>query len=320
MRYVYFKYFILLCLLFGSREVYSQDEESISVLFWNLENFFDYKYDGEGEPDKEFSPLGNKRWNKRKFYTKCNAIAKTLMWISDEYRNLPDVVGFAEIENSFVLRILLKHPALKRSNYAFVHYDSSDPRGIDVALLYNKNRFEYLYSEAYPIISQGDTLKTRDILLVTLKHKNRGVYNFIVNHHPSKYSGAERTQFKRELAMKTLLKVSQETFSTAKTIAMGDFNDGPDAPQFSILNDYLYTKTEKFFGQDVGTIRYEGRWELIDFFLTSKDVQSEMFILSPPFLLEWDNTHSGFKPLRTYSGPRYKGGVSDHLPILLRIF
>ena len=30
-----------------------------------------------------------------------------------------------------------------------------------------------------------------------------------------------------------------------------------------------------------------------------------------------DNTHAGEKPLRTYVGPRYSGGVSDHLPVLL---
>ena len=34
------------------------------------------------------------------------------------------------------------------------------------------------------------------------------------------------------------------------------------------------------------------------------------------FLTE-DRTHGGLKPLRTYSGPRYTAGVSDHLPIVL---
>jgi hypothetical protein len=38
-----------------------------------------------------------------------------------------------------------------------------------------------------------------------------------------------------------------------------------------------------------------------------------------PFLSRRDNVHPGEKPLRTYEGPRYLGGVSDHLPVLLKI-
>ena len=38
-----------------------------------------------------------------------------------------------------------------------------------------------------------------------------------------------------------------------------------------------------------------------------------------PFLTVRDNTHSGEKLLRTYTGPRYTGGVSDHCPITLVI-
>ena len=44
-----------------------------------------------------------------------------------------------------------------------------------------------------------------------------------------------------------------------------------------------------------------------------------MRILRIPFLLTRDTAHSGDKPLRTYTGPRPTGGVSDHLPILLEI-
>ena len=46
---------------------------------------------------------------------------------------------------------------------------------------------------------------------------------------------------------------------------------------------------------------------------------SRMSIVSIPFLMTWDNVHTGYKPLRTYSGPRYLGGVSDHCPVLLVI-
>ena len=43
---------------------------------------------------------------------------------------------------------------------------------------------------------------------------------------------------------------------------------------------------------------------------------SRMEICTVPFLLADDSSAAGKKPLRTYSGPRYIGGVSDHLPIM----
>ena len=45
-----------------------------------------------------------------------------------------------------------------------------------------------------------------------------------------------------------------------------------------------------------------------------------MSIFAPPFLLEPDTAWLGDKPRRTYAGPRYNGGLSDHLPIILKRF
>ena len=45
-----------------------------------------------------------------------------------------------------------------------------------------------------------------------------------------------------------------------------------------------------------------------------------MDIFAPPFLLEPDAAWLGDKPRRTYVGPRYNGGLSDHLPIILKLF
>ena len=40
-------------------------------------------------------------------------------------------------------------------------------------------------------------------------------------------------------------------------------------------------------------------------------------IFHPDFLLTDDETHGGKKPFRTYLGPRYLGGFSDHLPVYI---
>ena len=72
----------------------------------------------------------------------------------------------------------------------------------------------------------------------------------------------------------------------------------------------------------LGTIRYEGKWDLIDMVLVSSQIANytEMEIVKVPFLMTKDTKHQGEKPLRTYSGPRHLGGVSDHCPIILWYF
>lgn len=37
-----------------------------------------------------------------------------------------------------------------------------------------------------------------------------------------------------------------------------------------------------------------------------------------PFLMEEDERYGGYHPKRTYLGPRYLGGYSDHLPLVFR--
>ena len=117
------------------------------------------------------------------------------------------------------------------------------------------------------------------------------------------------------------LKEMCDSLKGCEIIAMGDFNDHPDASQFDILKDLLVNKADSLADSGRGTIRYEGKWELIDMFLVSSSLSeaSRMEIIELPFLMIREARHSGFKPFRTYSGPRYIGGVSDHLPIILKL-
>ncbi len=308
------------------------------VVFWNLENFFDYFDSGTSDSDAEFSSYGSRHWNKAKFRAKCDAVAKTLLWIADQYGGLPDVVGFAEVENSFPVRCILTRTVLKKSDYTFVHYDSPDSRGIDVALIYRQEIYELLSSKPCHIYdSQGNIMKTRDILLVSLKDRRSGeTVHFLVNHHPSKYGGETVSQPRRAAAMgrlkgicDSLLVLPQEgslgggkglpDSPGGRIVAMGDFNDTPDNPLFGIFGGSMENLALEPFKRHEWTIRYAGKGDLIDMFIVSPAVAAEyeMKIVQVPFLMTRDNTHVGEKPLRTYSGPRYIGGVSDHCPIIL---
>ena len=299
--------------------------DSLLVMFWNVENFFDYFDDGTGESDKEFSSYGSRRWTKAKFQKKCDLVAKSILWIGEKYGRIPDVIGLAEVENKGVLWKLLKNTVLRKCGYRIVHRDSGDRRGIDVALLYRESVFSCRSVSIMVPELDGEPMATRDILQVLLEDDMGQKYNLIVNHHPSKYGGSEASEGRRNAVMHSLRDMCDSLYDAdygVPVIAMGDFNDTPDGAQFGIIEDILANAADSLFQARRGTIRYKGKWDLIDMFLVSSELEnaSRMDIVEIPFLMTYEKKYPGMKPLRTYSGPRYLGGVSDHCPIVLCLF
>ena len=310
---------LLLCV--AGVGVRAQEQDSLLVMFWNLENFFDWTDQGTGESDKEFSSSGSRYWSKSKFYSKCNLITKSILWVSDQYGTMPDIIGVCEVENRGVLSRLLYSTLLRKYDYSIVHFDSGDRRGIDVALLYRKSSFELISTTLKTPCFQGKKLTTRDMLHVCMKRLPAGdSLDFIVCHHPSKYGGQEESQSRRVAAMESLFYLC-DSLGSCRKVVMGDFNDVPSAEQFACLKEILSNKSTDLSRDGLGTIRYKGKWELIDMFLvdSSLDSLSQMDVVQIPFLMTYDKSYPGYKPLRTYSGPKYIGGVSDHCPIILKI-
>lgn len=324
-------------LLSGAPAMAAHQADTLDVLFWNLENFFDYRDQGTSESDAEFSGRGLRHWTKKRFLTKCNAVAKTLLWTAGQTGRMPDVVAVAEVENRFVLKQLLRETALRKQPWGIAHYESPDHRGIDVGLLWRTDRWDTVCTRACHVFGpDGAVLPTRDILLVQLQRRAAPApmvdrWAILVNHHPSKYGGSS-SAWRREAAVDRLRELcdSLRAAGWSRIVATGDFNDTADAPLFQRL-DALENLALPLAARGQGTIRFNGRWELIDLFflsnvpapassgLASPGSAARMTILHPPFLTERDKTHSGEKPRRTYIGPRYNGGVSDHRPIHLRL-
>ena len=282
-----------------------------SVLFWNVENFFDYRNDSTSVSDREFSSLGERHWTKKRFYTKCNAFAKAVLWIASTEGGLPDAIGLAEVENAFVLRRAVGATALRKAGYKIVHYDSPDPRGIDVALLYRAQTVELVSSKVIRV----DSMRTRDILHTRLRARDGPETDYFVCHLPSKYGGETESLRKRARAVNRLLEAVDSV--TGPIVIMGDFNDTPDSPVFEEISRRFRPLAKPLAAKGLGTIRFEGKWDFIDHFYVSHAFEAEMKPIQVPFLMTPDRTHGGLKPLRTYSGPRYTAGVSDHLPVLL---
>lgn len=299
------------------------DRDSFSVMFWNLENFFDWKDSGYSDSDREFSSFGDRRWTRGRFYSKCDAVAKAILWTGSSYGCMPDAIGFSEVENGFVVGMIENSTALRKYGYGTVHYESEDTRGIDVALLYRKDRFRCAGSVPHRIYGpDGGRIMTRDILEVTLRSVSGDPFEVVVlvNHHPSKYGGEKESLPGRMAAMRCLVHIADSLIGQGhgNIVAVGDFNDTPDGRVSELMDGVLHDMSLDLFRAGKGTIRYKGKWELIDRVLVSGNLDSicRMDICAVPFLLVEDSASPGKKPFRTYSGPRYNGGVSDHLPVM----
>lgn len=308
--------------------VASSPGDTLGVMFWNLENFFDYRDDSTTVAGAEFSSRGERRWTRKRFLAKCNAVAKGILWAGGYKGRLPDVIGVAEVENIFVLRSLRQSTALHKLDYRIVHFDSPDPRGIDVALLYREGRLRFIRAKPCHLYvdSAGtctrEILRTRDILLAEFERPGGEPIAFLVNHHPSKYGGAQVSDARRRVAVERLQFLADSLLAAGveQVVAMGDFNDTPANPLYRELAPALTNLGEPLHQAGIGSIKFQGRWELIDlFFVSARLGKPPMKVLEIPFLQVRDKGYAGTKPLRTYSGPRYIGGVSDHCPIWLTL-
>lgn len=282
------------------------------IVSYNVENLFDTKHDTL-KNDSSFLPEGMHHWTYRRYQTKINRIAQVLVNIGG-WESVP-LVGLCEVENARCLRNLCYK--LRRFHYKYVHYDSPDERGVDVALLYDSTRVSILHSRALSPSLDGDA--TRDILYVSALYEQRDTVHVMMCHLPSQLGGASNTDWKRQRAKSLIQSQIDSIFlyqPSANIVVMGDMNTSAQDDLTGMVN--LMIPIQKM-GQ--GTHKYQGIWTCLDQFYVSQSIATKATttIFSPQWLLEEDTKYLDYKPRRTYIGYRYNDGYSDHLPIILHI-
>ena len=290
--------------------------EPLRVVSYNVENLFYPKHDtvaGIEKEDYEWTPTGERRWSFTRYYRKVDNIARVLTNIGEW--NGVDVVGLQEVENAMCTKRLCY--TLRAGEYDYVHYESPDKRGIDVALLYKKARIDTLCTRAIPVDLQADA--TRDILYVCAKADKRDTIHFFVCHMPSQRSGAAASEWKRDQAKRVLQSAVDSVLAInhkAKIVVMGDMNCAPKNDLNGLTN-----KMMDFHLRGIGTHKYKGQWTCLDQFYTSAELDSasKATVYDAEWIQETDEKYLGLKPKRTYNGFRYQNGFSDHLPIVLEI-
>jgi endonuclease/exonuclease/phosphatase family metal-dependent hydrolase len=319
--------------VFQQADAGKRGANTIRVMFYNAENLFDPK-DDSITSDEEYQPTGMRGWTYTRLKQKQLNIAKVVLAVGGW--EPPDLIGLCEVENSRVLFGLTKDTPLKNFGYRFIHYDSPDPRGIDVALLYRPGKFKVIQSIPIPVHFPSDaTSHTRDILYVKGIVNKRDTIHVFVNHWPSKFGGALATVPKRKFVASMVRNLSDSLLAVnpnANILIMGDLNDSPYEESVSkvlrakmdsvnLAPDDLY---DMLAGAGIswkkGTIKFREEWETIDHMIISRPLlkythPNGLHIFDAPFLLQDDEAWYGKKPFRTYYGAKYIGGYSDHLPV-----
>jgi len=305
-----------------------------SVISYNVENLFD-TVDDPKIPDEEFLPGSEKKWDDKAYQKKLNDLARVILEINP--KELPEIVGLVEVENRTVLEDLV-HTAQLKDRYNIIHEESPDYRGIDVALIYRSDAFQEIEHEVLPVVFPDDpNFKTRDILYVTGKIRNKTVHIF-VNHWPSRIGGDDKTEPKRVLAASVLKNKTDQILAIdpkARIIIMGDMNDEPANKSLQETlaagsPDSESKLVNLMFPDDVaglGTYFYSGNWNMLDNLVVSKPVikgkgfkieNKKGYIFSNEWMI-FTNKNGAKTPNRTYVGNKNVGGVSDHFPVYFKM-
>lgn len=305
-----------------------------TLVSYNVENLFD-TVDDPRTNDEDFLPSGPLRWTAKRYRHKLEQLARAISWTADE---LPPVVGLIEVENRAVVEDLARTPPLAEGDYAVVHFDSPDERGIDVALLVRRPFAKVLEAEALTVDLPGND-RTRDVLYARLAIAGEQVLHVFQCHWPSRREGVAESEPKRMAAARLVRERVDAILSRdpqARVLLMGDFNDHPhdrsireglgagcDRMGRTDLIDLMCTDLEKSTVE--GSYLHQGQWGYLDQMIVSRSLisgQGPVAAQAGAFVddrLLFRHPKYGPAPDKTYSRGDHKGGFSDHLPIVLQL-
>lgn len=307
---------------FFSIEAFSQASTSFTLLTYNCENAFD-TIQSSHHQDTDFLPQGKQRWTRFRFARKMQRIAQVML-AADTLKPL-DIAVLQEVESDSCLSCLVHQTPLASLGYKYLMTDAPDDRGINLAIVYQPLSFHFIDSQTIALsdslLAAKRWLPTRDILHVWGRISSGDTLHIYAVHLPSQLGREEARQKRKELLrlMAQDIRVLLRQSPQAHILLAGDFNAPPtsaDIKTFARLCPSLNNLVAKL---PLGSYKYRGVWEWIDQIWVSPSLahlSTSVRTLSLPFLFQDDTSFGGRKPSRTYQGPVYLGGFSDHLPVV----
>jgi endonuclease/exonuclease/phosphatase family metal-dependent hydrolase len=321
---------------YASMNFEKRGDTRFRVAFYNVENLFDLVNDSLTS-DEAFTPEGENKYTYSRYKKKSDGLAKTMLAIGGW--EAVELIGLCEVESAWVMDGLTKHSPMKEANYKYIHKDSPDFRGIDVACIYRPDKFNLISYRYYRVrFPWAPDRTTRDILYVKGRLPNEDTLHVFFNHWPSRYGGQFASEQGRIFVadmIRQKVDSLNERFQNPYIIITGDFNDYPNDISLTEHLKALHSPAEAS-GNDLvnlsfpimhkfGTHSFAGEWGVLDHMIVSNSLlqpggtrvyPTEVGIFDAPWLLK-KNAAGNVVTNRTYQGPAYVGGYSDHLPIFI---
>lgn len=304
------------------------------VMSYNLENFFDAE-DDPNVADETYLPKKhqgkqkckevknpyyrkscfNTNWTEEKIKRKIQQHMKVL----EAFPQKIDLLGLIEIENERIGNLFKAKGKLK----GLVMSTGNDRRGINVALLYDTERFKLIGKREHPL-----SFKTRNILEVELieKKSKKTIYAFI-NHWPSQRSKTPKRLEAATVLEKRLSELEKKN-DKGLILVMGDFNtlDKERPHPFDPVLKHLKDSADSSSGVASYFYKRTMSWNLLDRIFYSKNLKIEKFdSFKPDFtqrVVEYTKKKSPYWGSRIVGAPKgydhnkvKKPGYSDHFPV-----
>ena len=316
------------------------------IIWWNVENLFDVK-DAPYRSNKLKRTLANelKDWEEPVLDKKLEQLSTIIEKMNGNKG--PDILGVCEIENEQVLDKLVSNIDLTDREYGVAHEDTRDRRGIDVAFIYDTEKYEKEGIFSHFIVKRN---ATRDILQVDFKIKSTDREIVVIgNHWPARRGGELSSEPYRIMAAENMAyfieRITEIKGHDIPIVVMGDFNDEPFDRS---IKDYARSTRELARVQEARSMRlYNLMWKemglgkasyyynkfpnMIDQFMISQSITTGDNHFSVNIdsikILDWDELKNddGFpkrfgRPTSTeFNDPNYDPGFSDHFPLEMKL-
>jgi endonuclease/exonuclease/phosphatase family metal-dependent hydrolase len=317
----------------------------LRIATWNVENLFDAEDDPDNKGDDEFLPTSWRRWTEARYAQKLTNLAYVISSMK------PDAIGLQEVENRRVLTDLaavLAEPPFDWPLPNISHWNSPDPRGIDVGLI---TRLPVKQSR---LVTEVPYL--RGALVSTLDAGGSDL-TIIVCHWKSWLGDAELntiTRLREALAVRSVVDSILSADPHASVIVSGDLNDNLDghslqqglmayADRQMVADDSQGSRLYNVLGElpksELGSYYYARRkvWNTFDTLIITpamllprtqpgpdwrltKTSANRVRVFKLPEMMENDGRPKAFRRVRLKDGTdSYAQGYSDHFPIVMEL-
>ena len=311
------------------------------ITWWNLENLFDSENAPRTDKLRRVLKKELEGWSDEILEKKIKQLVRMLRTINGS--NGPDILGVCEVENENVLEKF--RDSLQQTldrEYKIIHAETQDERGIDVAFLYDKDKFTVDSQKVFfhVIVKR---YATRDIVQANFRSKiSNTEFVLVGNHWPSRSGGQLESEPYRMMAGETLAYFNQRIQDVhgqaIPILVMGDFNDEPfnrsitEYAKSTVSADrvlkarsvpWLYNLMWEVTGARTGTFYYFDTFNVLDQYMVSRGMlieNAKLKVQQGSLRIEVFPEMSKNGIPRKFSRPAEaldQDGYSDHFPISL---